>query len=74
MIIRRVKLHNFGIYADTVSFDLEPVNDSQYTRPIVLFRDKMALVKVRLWRQFASVCMANWHWGHVLPSASTIVI
>lgn len=45
MIIRRVKLHNFGIYADTVSFDLEPVNDSQYTRPIVLFRGQNGVGK-----------------------------
>lgn len=45
MIIQRVKLHNFGIYADTVAFDLEPKSHSQYTRPIVLFRGQNGVGK-----------------------------
>lgn len=48
MIIHRVKLHNFGIYADIVSFDLEPKSQGQYHRPIVLFRGQNGVGKSTL--------------------------
>lgn len=45
MIIHRLKLHNFGIYADTVYFNLEPQSQNQYTRPIILFRGQNGVGK-----------------------------
>lgn len=48
MIIHRITLHNFGIYADTVSFDLEPKTYGQYTRPIILFRGQNGVGKSTL--------------------------
>ncbi len=51
MIIRQVKLHNFGIYSSDperggpLAFDLQPVPAGNFHRPIVLFRGKNGVGK-----------------------------
>lgn len=38
MIIHSITLQNFGIYADTHTFDLTPRNDGRFQQPIILLR------------------------------------
>jgi DNA sulfur modification protein DndD len=48
MIIRSVKLHNFGIYGGDNTFDLMPQEGERYHRPIILFRGKNGVGKSTL--------------------------
>jgi len=48
MILHSIKLHNFGIYAGDISFDLKPENDGQFYRPIILFRGQNGVGKSTL--------------------------
>lgn len=48
MILHHIKLHNFGIYAGDVSFDLKPESNGQFYRPIILFRGQNGVGKSTL--------------------------
>lgn len=48
MIIRQVKLSNFGIYGGDYSFDLTPISSDSFNRPIVLFSGKNGVGKTTL--------------------------
>ncbi len=48
MILRKVELHNFGIYGGDASFDLTPESGERFQRPIILFRGKNGVGKSTL--------------------------
>lgn len=48
MILHRIELHNFGIYAGDTTFNLKPQADEQYQRPIILFRGQNGVGKTTL--------------------------
>lgn len=45
MIFHRITLHNFGIYANSATFELKPKSDGQYAQPIVLLRGQNGVGK-----------------------------
>jgi DNA sulfur modification protein DndD len=48
MILHKVELHNFGIYAGDTTFNLKTQADEQYQRPIILFRGQNGVGKTTL--------------------------
>jgi DNA sulfur modification protein DndD len=48
MIIRKIKLTNFGIYSGAYTFDLLPLPTVQFNRPIILLRGKNGVGKSTL--------------------------
>jgi len=48
MIIRTVKLTNFGIYNGEQTFDLSPLPTARFNRPLVVFRGKNGVGKSTL--------------------------
>ena len=50
MIIRKVMLHNYGVYAGKHTFDLSPRSQDSFNRPIVLLQGKNGAGKTTLFR------------------------
>lgn len=48
MIIRQIKLTNFGLYSGDYTFDLAPLPTERFNRPIILFRGKNGVGKSTL--------------------------
>lgn len=48
MILHRITLENFGIYAGETTFDLTPHADDHFQRPVLLFRGKNGVGKSTL--------------------------
>lgn len=48
MIIHKISLTNFGIYGGNHEFDLTPVSQDNYARPIILFRGKNGVGKTTI--------------------------
>lgn len=48
MIIRKVKLTNFGIYSREHEFDLTPLPSGNFNRPVILFRGQNGVGKTTL--------------------------
>lgn len=48
MIIRKIRLFDFGIYGGVQEFDLSPCSSDHYSRPVVLFRGKNGVGKTTI--------------------------
>ena len=48
MIIRKIKLTDFGIYRGAYEFDLLPLPTSRFNRPLIFFRGKNGVGKSTL--------------------------
>jgi DNA sulfur modification protein DndD len=48
MILRQIKLTNFGLYSGDYTFDLAPLPTERFNRPLVLFRGKNGVGKSTL--------------------------
>lgn len=48
MIIHEVSLHNFGIYGGDITFELTPLSNDNYNRPLIIFRGKNGVGKSSL--------------------------